>query len=379
MSGTSADGLDTAIVDFSPSGTPNLVAFATYPYTHSVRCRILDLAHAKTVELDELTRMDFLLGELFADAVIALAGDAGVPLSSIDYVGSHGQTVRHLPEPFRFCGRNVAATMQIAQPAIIAQRTGVTTISDFRPRDIAAGGHGAPLVPLTDWMLFSDKRITRAVQNIGGIANVTYLPAGGASDKIIAFDTGPGNMIIDHLVDQITGGKKRYDRGGAQAAKGAVCSKTLARLMRNAYFKRKPPKTTGRELFGCDFAEKLLKQARSGGLSDQDILATATNFTAVSIADAYRKHLPKLPDEVILCGGGLRNATLVAAIQDRLPASRVIATDDLGVNADAKEAISFAMLARLTALGAAGNAPSATGASCPVILGTITPADGTPR
>ncbi|MDP6045805.1 MAG: anhydro-N-acetylmuramic acid kinase, partial [Phycisphaerae bacterium] len=362
MSGTSADGVDVAIVDFSPRGKPSLLAFATYPYSSAVRRRVLDVSHAVNVSLDELVRLDFLLGELFADAVIALADESRIKLSSIDLIGSHGQTVRHLPETARFCGRDIRGTMQIAQASVIAQRTDVTTVSDFRPRDIAAGGSGAPLVPLTDWMLLGSKRQTRAVQNIGGIANVTLLSAGGGPDSIIAFDTGPGNMIIDHLVAAITGGRKRFDRGGRIGAKGSADQKTLTRLMTNAYFRRRPPKTTGRELFGRDFADKLLNRARAGGLSDADVVATATDFTAASIADAYRRHLPASPDEVILCGGGAKNPLLVTMLTGRLAGMKISTIDKFGIDSDAKEAISFAMLARLTVRGESGNAPSATGA-----------------
>jgi len=372
MSGTSADGVDAAIVNFAPRGKPSLAVFATYPYSPSVRRRILEISHSEQVSLDELVRLDFLLGEIFADAVIAVAGDAGIPLDSIDLIGSHGQTVRHLPETVRFCGRDIRGTMQIAQPAVIAECTGITTVADFRPRDIAAGGLGAPLVPYADWLMFTDRHLTRAVQNIGGIANVTYLPAGAGAEEIVAFDTGPGNMIIDHLVTAITGGRKRFDRGGRIGAAGAVNRPTLRRLMRGAYFRRTPPKTTGRELFGRRFAEKLLKRARADGLGDPDIVATATAFTAASIADAYDRHLPKCPDEMILCGGGAKNSLLVRMLEERLARMRVMTTDDLGVDADAKEAISFALLARLSILDQPGNAPSATGASHGVVLGNIT-------
>jgi anhydro-N-acetylmuramic acid kinase len=378
MSGTSADGVDAAIVDFSSNGAPSLLAFATFPYSPAVRRRILETSHAQQVDLDELVRLDFLLGELFAEAVITLAGDSGVALDSIDLIGSHGQTVRHLPDAVRLCGRSIRGTLQIGQPAVIAERTGITTVADFRPRDIAAGGLGAPLVPYADWIMFRDKRLNRAVQNIGGIANVSYLPAGGGCEEIIAFDTGPGNMVIDHLVTAITDGRKRFDRGGRIAASGDVHRQTLGRLMRARFFRCKPPKTSGRELFGRRFAEKLLKSTRAAGLNDADAVATATDFTAASIADAYRRHLPARPDEVILCGGGARNPVLVSMLTERLGDVTVLTTDALGVDADAKEAISFALLARLSVCSKAGNSPAATGASRPVILGNITPAAGKP-
>ena len=374
MSGTSADGIDAAITDFSPRGKPTVAAFGTYPYSPAVRRRVLDISQARNVSLDELVRLDFLVGELFAEAVIAIAAEAKIDLSGIDLIGSHGQTVRHLPEPAKFCGRRVSGTMQIGQAAVIAQCTGITTVSDFRPRDIAAGGCGAPLVPLTDWMLFGSSPKNRAVQNIGGIANVTWLGAKSGPEAILAFDTGPGNMIIDHLVSDISDGRKRFDRDGRIAAGGTVQRKTLSRLMRNAYFRRTPPKTTGRELFGREFSKKLMHRARSDGLSDADIVATATAFTAASIADACDRHLPDRPDEMILCGGGARNPVLVAMLKERLVGTEVVAIDKFGIDADAKEAVSFAMLARLTLRNESGNAPSATGAAGPVILGNITPA-----
>ena len=378
MSGTSADGVDAAVVDFpsrgSPRGKPSLVAFATFPYSPSVRRRVLDISHARSVDLDELVRLDFLLGEIFAQAVIAVARDSGIALGGIDLVGSHGQTVRHLPDGAKYCGREIRGTMQIAQPAVIAERTGITTVADFRPRDIAAGGLGAPLVAYADWLMFTDRRRSRAVQNIGGIANVTCLPAGADADEIIAFDTGPGNMIVDYLVTAITGGRKRFDRGGRIGSAGTVHRPTLRRLMRGAYFRRTPPKTTGRELFGANFAEKLLQRARADGLSNADIIATATGFTAAAIADAYARYLPARPDEMILCGGGAGNPLLAAMLEDRLGGTKILTSDALGIDPDAKEAVSFALLARLSFLAQPGNAPSATGASHPVVLGNITPA-----
>ncbi|MCP4378601.1 MAG: anhydro-N-acetylmuramic acid kinase, partial [bacterium] len=279
MSGTSADGVDAVIVDFSSRAKPNVIAFATYPFKPAVRRRVLEAARAENVNLDQLLRLDFLLGEIFADAVINITRDAGIALDSVDVIGSHGQTVRHLPAPAKFCGRDIRGTMQIGQPAVIAERTGITTIADFRPRDITAGGHGAPLVAYTDWMMFASPRKTRAIQNIGGIANVTYLPAGARAEQIIAFDTGPGNMIIDYLVAAITGGRELFDRDGHIGLSGTVHKPTLRRLMRSAYLRRRPPKTTGREMFGDHFAEKLLKRARNDGLGDADIIATVTAFT----------------------------------------------------------------------------------------------------
>jgi anhydro-N-acetylmuramic acid kinase len=267
----------------------------------------------------------------------------------------------------------VRSTLQIGEPSVIAERTGLTTVADFRPRDVAAGGQGAPLVPYADYFLFHDARKNRAVQNIGGIANVTYLPAGGRPADTLAFDTGPGNMMIDRAASLATGARAPYDAGGRIAARGHVNQKLLAELMRHPYLRRRPPKSTGREMFGTPLTDRLHERARRAGIPPADLVATVTAFTAASIADAYRRFLPGAVDEVILCGGGSRNPTLVAALGERLAPARVLLTDDFGIDADAKEAVSFAILAWATIRGEANNVPSATGARRPVVLGKIVP------
>jgi len=377
MSGTSADGIDAAIVDVGPRGV-KLLAFDTYPYPPALRRRVFALFGPRTSRVDEICHLNFVLGELFAAAVLRLARRSGIALGSIDLIGSHGQTIYHDPRGRRACGRVVRSTLQIAEPSVIAERTGITTVADFRPRDMAAGGQGAPLVPYADHVLFADGRRSRAVQNIGGIANVTYLPAGGGIGDILAFDTGPGNMIIDRVVCRATAGRRTYDKDGHMAARGTVQPDLLARLMKHPYLRRRPPKTTGREEFGTQFTDALYDGARRRALAPKDVAATATMFTAASIADAYARFLPGPVDEVILCGGGARNATLVDMLRrelrrrmPRAPAVRLM--DELGLNADAKEAVSFAILAAATIRGQAGNVPSATGASRPAVLGKIVP------
>ncbi|RPI59278.1 MAG: anhydro-N-acetylmuramic acid kinase, partial [Planctomycetaceae bacterium] len=253
MSGTSADGIDAAIVDVSPAGV-KLLAFETFAYPRGVRERIFRLFDAKTGRVDEICHMNFVLGELFAQAVIDLAGRAGIELASIDLIGSHGQTIHHLPagraENLGLAGRRIVrSTLQIGEPCVIAERTGITTVADFRTRDIAAGGQGAPLVPFADVRLFGHRSKTRALQNIGGIANVTFLPAGADIDDVSAFDTGPGNMMIDRIANAGTRGRMKFDAGGKLAADGTVDATLLAELMRHKYLRRKPPKTTGREEF----------------------------------------------------------------------------------------------------------------------------------
>jgi len=373
MSGTSADGVDVAVVDISESGV-HVAAFDTVPYPAAVRRRIFQLFDPSTARLDEICRFNFLLGELYADALIAVCRRSRVPLSSIDLIGSHGQTIQHLPERARIGGRAVSSTLQIGEPSVIAQRMGITTVADFRPRDMAAGGQGAPLVPYADYVLFRHRTRSRIVQNIGGIANLTWLPARCRVGDVVAFDTGPGNMVIDAVVSLLTGGRRHFDKDGAMAAGGKVCSALLTECLRHPFFARRPPKSTGREEFGLPYARRFLAAARKKGLEPADIVATATALTATTIADAYRRFLPRLPDEVVLAGGGARNRALVAMLRSGLEGIHIRLSDELGVNADAREAVSFAILAYATVKGLPGNVPSATGASEPVVLGKIVPA-----
>ena len=372
MSGTSADGVDVAIADIGPRGL-KVLAFGRRPYPPEVRRGIFRLFRPETSRIDDLCHLNFVIGELFAQAVAWLCQRSGIRLESIDLIGSHGQAVYHIPEGRRFGKRLVRSTLQIGEPCIIAERTGVTTVADFRPRDIAACGEGAPLVPYADHFLFHDKRSSRAVQNIGGIANVTYLPAGGGIDRLIAFDTGPGNMVIDRVVQRATGGKQSYDAGGRLAARGTIDERLLAELLRHPYFERRPPKSTGREMFGTPFADALFARAAKRGIAPLDVLATVTALTAHGIAEAYRRHLPGPVHQVILCGGGARNRTLVRMLREALAPARVLRTDDFGIDADSKEAVSFAILAYETIRGVPANVPAATGAHKPVVLGKIVP------
>jgi len=378
MSGTSADGVDAAVVDITGRRV-KLLAFETFPYPPALRERLFALFDPATARIDELSCLNFAVGEVFAAAVLRLAERGGIALGSIDLIGSHGQTVWHVPGGRRVGRRKVRSTLQIGEPCVIAERTGITTVADFRTRDVAAGGQGAPLVSRTDWILFRHRTRNRAVQNIGGIANVTYLPAGATIDDVLAFDTGPGNMVIDRIVERVTGGAKHFDAGGCIAASGKVDTHLLRELSKHPFLRRRPPKTTGREEFGAAFTDAIHKKAKRQGICDADLIATVTALTATTIADAYRRFLPGPVDEVILCGGGARNATLVAMLRDELPAAKVAVMDELGLNADAKEAVSFALLARQTIRGSAGNIPHATGATHPTILGKIVPAGVTRR
>ncbi|NOZ22971.1 MAG: anhydro-N-acetylmuramic acid kinase [Planctomycetes bacterium] len=371
MSGTSCDGIDACIVDIRGRRV-DVLAFETFPYPHAASKRIFDLFERETSSSRSVCHMNFVLGDLFADALIDLARKRHIPLSSIDVIGSHGQTIYHVAKPRKTGGRAYLSTLQIGEPSIIAQKTGVTTVADFRPRDIAAGGTGAPLVPYADYVLFRDRTKTRAVQNIGGIANVTFLPAGGGVEDVIAFDTGPGNMILDRVAVLATRGKLKCDLGGKLAAKGMVHEKALASLMQDSFFRQRPPKSTGREKFGVQFTDALFRRFR---MPFPDLAATVTMFTAKSIAVAYKKFLNPIRgiDEVILCGGGAHNPTLVGMIRDRLDPVPVRIIDEYGINADAKEAVSFAILANATLNGIPNNVPGATGAKERVVLGKIIP------
>jgi len=360
MSGTSADGVDAAVVDIK-NNKVELLAFDTFAYQPAIRKNILEMGEQKICRPADISSLNFLLGEVFADAVIKLCRKNKINLKTIDLIGSHGQTIYHNPEG------KIHSTLQIGEPSIIAYKTGITTVADFRPKDMAAGGQGAPLVPFADYFLFKSGK-NRAIQNIGGIANVTFLPANCKPQDIIAFDTGPGNMIIDRLVFLATKGKKNFDKDGKIAAKGKINIKILNQMLAHNYFRKKPPKSTGRELFGREYTDKFYRK-----LSNEDIIATATAFTVVSITEAYKKFLPKMPDEIILCGGGVRNKTLVKMLRQNIN-SKILFTDDFGINSDAKEAVSFAILAYATIKGIANNIPSATGAKQSVVLGKIIPA-----
>ncbi|MFO8013667.1 MAG: anhydro-N-acetylmuramic acid kinase [Phycisphaerae bacterium] len=373
MSGTSADGVDAAAVDVPDRGANvRLLAFRTYPYPPSVRRMVLDLCGPRAASVDDLCHANAVLGELFAEAAVRLAEEEGVPLRSVDLVGSHGQTVRHLPRGKRFRGRRIGSTLQIGDPCVIAERTGLPAVADFRPRDMAAGGQGAPLVPYADLLLFGHPRRSRVVCNIGGIANLTFLPAAGGPDDVLAFDTGPGNMVMDALVQRMTSGRHTFDRNGRLARSGRAHDGLLGELLRHPFLRRRPPRSTGREDFGPAFVDRLLERGEALGLAEADLVATAAAFTAGAVARACRR-LPGRVDEVFLSGGGARNPALVGMLRDALDPAPVRVTDDLGLDADAKEAVSFAVLAAATIRGRANNLPSATGAARPVVLGKIVP------
>lgn len=355
MSGTSLDGIDVAIVDIHGSRLTTL-AHATTPWPKAVRTRILAVSN-RPCHTADISRLNFELAELYAKAVLAVCRRNKIPLESLELIGCHGQTIFHE-------GTN---TLQIGEASVIAERTGIPVVSDFRTRDVAAGGQGAPLVPFADYLLFQSRRINRVALNIGGIANISVLPAGAPDTAVRAFDTGPGNMVIDQLIERLTGGRQHYDRNGAVAAKGHLDRNLLDRLLQDPYFAKKPPKSAGREQYGAEFIEGLT----ATGLPMQDLIATATALTAATIAQAVLRFAPNT-QEVIAAGGGIHNRQLMAQLAAFLPAARVTTTADFGIDPDAKEAIAFALLACRTWNRKPGNLPSATGARKAVILGKVT-------
>jgi len=369
MSGTSIDGIDAALVDIS--GTAHnlqvkLLSWSVFPFPKNFKERILAISHPSKTTSGEICRLNFDLGDLFANGVKRLCRKAKVSLSQISVIGSHGQTICHL-------GRN--GTFQIGEPSVIAERTGITTVADFRPRDIAAGGGGAPLAPYFHYLLFHHPKKNIAVHNIGGISNLTFIPKGGSAEKVIGFDTGPGNMVIDGLLRKKTNNKVHFDHGGRIAAKGIVSLKLLKELLSHPFILKKPPKTAGREEFGKSFISKIVVRGRLLGLRYEDLIATATALTAVSIAENYRRFVfhHGIPDEIIFGGGGIHNASLMRMIRAELPSIKLTTFDEKGIPAKAVEAVCFAVLAHETLQGRSTNLPSVTGARRAVVLGKIVP------
>lgn len=374
MSGTSADGIDAALVEIVRAADGvrwTLRAFECMPFPDEVRRDILSLCDADTGRVDVMCRMNALLGEYFADAALSVCRKAGMRPAQVDAIGSHGQTIHHLPEPVEIGGKTVRATLQIGDPAVIAERTGITTVADFRARDMAAGGQGAPLVPLLDFLLFRAEGIGRVMLNIGGIANVTALPAGCAVSDVFAFDTGPGNMVIDGLMQVLTQGAQGYDMGGRFAAQGRILDGLLDDLMAHPYFAISPPKSTGREIFGREMVSRVLNWGGEG----RDLVRTATAWTAHSIADALARFVLPVCEisEVVASGGGVENPVLMGDLQQALGSIPLRRVEAFGLPSEAKEAVAFAVLAHETLALRPGNVPRVTGAAHPVVLGTVTP------
>lgn len=370
ISGTSADGIDGAAVKISGQGyriSLDFLGGVTVPYSPALRSHILSAAAGNPLSLEDLAQLDDAIAQAFA----AVAQQLEEQFGNADLIASHGQTVFHRPPQ----GPHLGYSLQLGRGEVIAALTGRPVVSSFRQADIAVGGHGAPLVPPVDACLLRHPTRSRCVQNIGGIGNVAYLPAGAVDPEhlppILGWDTGPGNTLIDIAVQQLSQGQLTYDADGAWAAQGTPCQALVQQWLTQPYFQAPPPKSTGRELFGWAYLELCRRDAQDYGLSDADFLATLTEFTAASIADSYRRFLPALPDEVLLCGGGSRNHFLRQRLQAHLGSTAILTTDAGGVPADYKEAIAFAVLGFWRWHGTISNLPTVTGAHQPQTLGSL--------
>lgn len=390
ISGTSVDGIDAALVDIQGSEIDlnvNLLASATYPYPTQLREQILDVCAGAALSMAQLAELDDAIAVQFALAAREIqSGNFPAQL-----IGSHGQTVYHRPTALKVGKLNVQGleknvqptnvqpstnlgySLQLGRGEVIAQLTGIETVSNFRVADIAAGGQGAPLVPKVDAFLLSSPTQHRCIQNIGGIGNVTYLPAhqGDWIDRVTGWDTGPGNSLLDLAVQHFTNGSQTYDRDGNWAASGTPCMELVETWLKADFFHAPPPKSTGRELFGWDYLNQCLQETLAYNLSPADVLATLTELSVASIVHSYRSFLPQMPDMVLLCGGGSRNLYLKQRLQAQLGSVQVLTTDEAGVSADFKEAIAFAVLAHWRRIGIPGNLPNVTGAKTAMLLGDI--------
>lgn len=377
MSGTSHDGVSAAVVELDERSRPpaRVIAFQTFAYPARFRKELLAASADEKIGAAALSTLNFALGRELGRAAIEIAKRARIALTDVAFIGSHGHTFFHLP-PRRAARGQIASTLQLGESAVIAAATGVPVVADFRTMDLALGGEGAPLAPLAHLWLFADPKRGRVVQNIGGIANATYIPRVARLDHpdLIAFDTGPGNGMIDALASRISGGRLRMDRDGRIAASGHVNQPLLEKLMEHPYFRRPPPKSTGREEFGPDLLDRIVADARRMKVVDHDQLATVTALSARSIADACRRFIsPRGPvDQLIITGGGAQNPTLMRMIADELPEVEVLTAAKVGVDGDAVEAVAFAILGYQMLRGRQGNIPSVTGARTPAILGKLT-------
>jgi anhydro-N-acetylmuramic acid kinase len=395
ISGTSVDGIDAALVEVTGSTydlAVDLITAATYPYPESLRSQILAVCHGERLSMAEMAALDDAIATTFAQAALSVQAEH----PTADLIGSHGQTVYHrppqkhgsstmnnvagmAPSPFPLLPFSLGYSLQLGRGELIAQLTGIPTVSNFRAADIAVGGQGAPLVPPIDVYLLSHPVYNRCVQNIGGIGNVAYLPAirtpnaklQAAPLPILGWDTGPGNALLDQAVQQLSGGHKSFDEHGAWAAQGTPCQPLVQQWLQQDFFQQPPPKSTGRELFGAEYLDLCLQDAAEYQLDAADILATLTEFTAASIVHSYRLFLPQMPDQVLLCGGGSRNLYLKQRIQANLDSVWVGTTDEVGLSAEYKEAIAFAVLAYWRTRNIPGNLPEVTGAQQAVLLGEI--------
>ncbi|AIQ12018.1 anhydro-N-acetylmuramic acid kinase [Paenibacillus durus] len=376
MSGTSLDGIDAAIVSIEGAGLAakaKLLHYYSVPYDEALRERLKELCTTERSSVDLVCGMNVYLAEKFAEASIAAVHSAGMEMEEIDLISSHGQTVWHIPEEDAVDAYKVRSTLQLGDLSVLAKRTGRPVVGDFRPADMAVGGQGAPLAPYGDLILFRHPSKGRLLQNIGGIGNCTALPPLTGPEDVFAFDTGPGNMVIDQTVYLLSDGKWTYDEGGSWAARGNADEALVAEMLEHPYFAMEPPKSTGRELFGKAYAAEFVSRAVSRGLSESDIVATATAFTARTIAEGCNRFVfPRCPiDEVIVSGGGAHNRTLLNMLRQLLPGQSILTSGELGVSDDAKEAVIFALLGNDFMHGISNHLPSATGANRSTVLGKL--------
>ncbi len=376
MSGTSLDGVDSAIVRIGfadGSIQSELLHFSSYAYDKTLREKIKSLCSKDQSDVASLCAMNAILAERFAQAVLDSIAKAGIAVKAVDLISSHGQTVWHQPKAEPGDPFSAASTLQIGDLSVLSKRTGLIVVGDFRTADMAVGGQGAPLTPVADYFLLKHPTKGRIIQNIGGIGNCTVIRADAHLEDVTAFDTGPGNMLIDQAVQLLYGNDTSYDEGGKIAAAGSVDRPLLERMLAHPYFKQPPVKTTGREMFGKDYALHWLQEANSVGLRPEDIVATFTALTAESIARSYADFV--LPhgryDEVIVCGGGAHNVTLMRMLEQLLPSCRIFPLEQSGASSDAREAVAFALLGFLFIHGKANNLPSVTGAKLPTVMGKL--------
>jgi len=376
MSGTSVDGIDVSLVRISgapPNLQIKLLNHTSVAFPATVREEILRIAEQTPVTSGELSQLHFRLGHIYADAALAACKNFRISPNTVDLIGNHGQTIFHQGKAVPYLGAQTASTLQIGEASIVAARTGITTVSDFRPADLALGGNGAPLVPFADYALYRHPKLGRISLNIGGIANITVIPANAKTSQVFAFDTGPGNMLIDALVSHFTHGRQRFDKNSVLAQQGHAIPALLDDLLRDPYLKLAPPKSTGREYYGAAYVKKLLALGKKHHAKPNDLIRAATLFAALSIVDALNRFvLPKDKiQQLIVSGGGAQNPLLLAQLSAALPNLAVITSDELNVPTDAKESLAFALLAYETFHQRASNIPSATGARGPAILGKI--------
>ena len=378
MSGTSLDGIDAALVNINTDNKGldiELIDFMSFDYEKEFRQKILKTTDLNKSSVKDVAQLNIGLAEKFSEAVFSLLKKSELTPAEVDLIASHGQTIYHNVED-----KEGISTLQVGSASFIAERTGITTVYNFRMRDLAAGGEGAPLVPYTDYLIYSSQNKNRVLQNIGGIANYSYLAADGEIDDVIGSDNGPGNMIIDNAVNILTNGRMDFDKDGKMAEKGDISKELLTEMMNHPFIKKQVPKSTGRADFGKEYAKKIIKKAKKMNLSKNDIISTVTSFTALAIIDSYQKYLPSNIDEIIIGGGGSYNPYLLNKIKEYKDEKlrkdiKILRQEDLGYSSEAKEAMAFAILGYQTMKGKNNNVPGATGAKRKVVLGEIVPGD----